>query len=475
MNNAKLGSALALALISAVGFARAADPAARDWSGLYAGMSAGGGVGGKSEMNFPPDGGAFSIFSPQATGGSLSHSLRGSAWGLRLGENRQFGNLVVGVEGGFDWASIDGTSTNAFGAGTGPTTHKTRLKSLATITPRVGYAMGSWLPYAKAGLALTEVESSMADNAGNTFNRKHLHGGWTAGLGVEYAIASSSAGAWILGLEYNYQQFSGKNYGGQVVPDNTWPVQYNVKPDSQTIMARLTYNFGARGKGSSDAGSSAPGNWNGLYVGLDAGQGFAGKSELNFPPDGGGFGTFSPHATGGSLNHSLRGSAWGFHLGEDRQFGSLVVGLEGGYAWTGIDGTSTNAFGAGTVGPTTHKTSLKSLATLTPRVGYAMGSWLPYAKAGLALTEVESSMAGNGGNTFNQKHLHGGWTAGLGVEYAVAASSAGAWVIGLEYNYYQFSGKNYGGQVVPDNTWPVQYSVKPDSQTILARLSHQFR
>ena len=137
-------------------------------------------------------------------------------------------------------------------------------------------------------------------------------------------------------------------------------------------------------------------------------------------------------------------------MGENRQFGNLVVGVEGAWAWTDINATTSNPFtGIASSG----KTSIKSLASLTPKLGYALGGWLPYAKAGLALAEVQASLSGTNhilasppvpaypvGSPigFDRKHLLAGWTAGLGVEY----------------NYYQFSGKTHGGLATPDISQP---------------------
>lgn len=472
MNKPAIRNAVLLGLLATAGLVRTADVLA--WEGIYGGINAGWAFDGDAKIKFPPDGGAFNSFAPQATGGSVKTHPEGSAWGLHLGENRRFGNWIVGLEGTFNWSDIDDSKGNAFGAAIpAPTKHRTSQNWLAALTPRVGYAFGNWLPYAKAGLAVAEYENSFTAASGRQFKRDHIHNGWTAGLGVEYALSP----AWMLGVEYNYYSFNSKTYGGQAVPDNLWVEQHKLDPTQQTVMARLSYNFGGRPKAAGGGGASG-GAWQGLYGGLDALWGFDGDAKMKFPRDGGAAGSFAPQATGGSVSTSPEGGAWGLHLGQSGRFGNWVVGLEASFSWADIDDSKKNAFGGLVNGPTTHKTSLNWLGALTPRVGYAFGNWLPYAKVGLAVAEYENRFTGVnvstfgplGPNSFKRDHIHTGWTAGLGVAYAFSP----AWVLGVEYNYYDFNSKTYGGQPVPDNTWPVQYKLEPTLQTLGARLSYRF-
>ena len=456
-----------LALMSAAGLVNAASS---PWEGSYFGADVAGAFNGNSKLSFPGDAGASNQFSPQATGGTVEHSLHGTGFGVHFGENRQIGNVIIGLEGSFAFTDISTTKNAPFSGINSSVT--TGVNSLSTLTPRVGYALGNWLPYAKAGLAIAEIESSLANSNGSSFHQKHLHEGWTAGVGVEYALPQDSMRGWILGLEYNYYQFLGKTYGGRAVPDNTWPVQFDLKPTFSTLMLRASYNFGARsGGGMSGNTLSSGGNWDGVYAGLSGLGAFNGSSKLSFPSDAGALSQFSPQATGGTVEHSLHGTGFGVHLGDNRQIGNVVIGLEGSFAFTDIS-TTKNAPFSGINSSVT--TGVNSLSTLTPRVGYALGNWLPYAKAGLAIAEIESSLANSNGSSFQQKHLHEGWTAGVGIEYALPINSGGKWIVGLDCNYYQFLGKTYGGRAVPDNTWPVQYDLKPTFSTIAARVSYKF-
>ena len=60
------------------------------------------------------------------------------------------------------------------------------------------------------------------------------------------------------------------------------------------------------------------------------------------------------------------------------------------------------------------------LGTVTGRVGYSVGQWLPYVKAGFAAADVGSPLQGAGQiGSFTQSTATTGWTAGVGFEYSV--------------------------------------------------------
>ena len=138
-------------------------------------------------------------------------------------------------------------------------------------------------------------------------------------------------------------------------------------------------------------------NWNGPYIGINGGYGFA-------------------------STHSGDGGLVGGTLGYNYQTGPWVFGLEGDMNWTNIKGS-------GTCGGVTCSTENHWLGTARGRLGYAMGSTgsiLPYITGGAAFGDIENSAPS--GTVSDTK---AGWTLGGGVEAALS----GPWTAKVEYLY----------------------------------------
>ena len=132
----------------------------------------------------------------------------------------------------------------------------------------------------------------------------------------------------------------------------------------------------------------APPIWTGLYIGIDGGWAggtgdqIAGVGSVTF---------INPFSTGGGMPGTVagittEGELVGGHIGYNYQVSNLVVGLEASAAWASISGTATMGltFPNGAVSTATWSTKVNWQATATPRVGFAYGNWLAYAKGGLA-------------------------------------------------------------------------------------------
>jgi outer membrane immunogenic protein len=138
-------------------------------------------------------------------------------------------------------------------------------------------------------------------------------------------------------------------------------------------------------------------NWTGPYIGISGGYGW-GSSDFG-DPDGGIFG-----AT----------------LGYNWQMGALIAGIEGDISWSGLDGN-------GTVAAIPSSVNNDWLGTVRGRLGYNGGRWMPYITGGLAVGNIDASIAGVGSS--NSTEL--GWTVGAGIEAAIS----GPWTVKLEYLY----------------------------------------
>jgi outer membrane immunogenic protein len=112
--------------------------------------------------------------------------------GLTFGYNAQSGSLVYGLETDIDYAWLKNTNWSAppcFGC-------EVKLTYFGTVRGRVGYAVAQALPYVTAGFAYGGVKVGLVGLPNDT----DVRGGWTAGGGVEYAIAS----LWSVKAEYLY-------------------------------------------------------------------------------------------------------------------------------------------------------------------------------------------------------------------------------------------------------------------------------
>jgi len=202
----------------------------KDWSGFYSRSSSG---DAPSWMS-PELSTAFS--SPGA-------ASRPAATSDSFGYNFQKGNFVFGLEGSFSAANFDGrfTSPNFTGAGG----WSPSMNWLGTVTGRVGYSFGQWLPYVKGGFAAANVGSPLQDGPLGGFTQAssgQTQAGWTAGVGLEYQLSSK----WSLGLEYLYTDLNNGTGGGapNSIGAGGAPEVYTTAVKSQSLLGRLNYKAG---------------------------------------------------------------------------------------------------------------------------------------------------------------------------------------------------------------------------------------
>ena len=488
--------------------ARAEEPARPiDWSGLYLGASLGYAFG-SVDHNFPAGsggGGAPGLWAPDSTGGSAAVSGNGGLYGLVGGHTQQWGALVGGVELSFDIPDFNAHGSDIFGGLVGGTGYNAKVKWLATLTPRLGYAWDNFQVYGKGGVAMARLASQLTagpaacnqpsttinGNCGATIEQTHL--GFTVGTGLAYAFAEN----WVAGLEYDYYDLGTTHYGDLTQPATFWALAYTLHPQIHALRARLTYRFGGTSAREPEppppaaSGASRTEPWTGFTLGAHVGYGRAAFGHSFLPhANGTGIagvpitaGLFAPDGTGGSFTGNGGGVLGGLHAGYDRQWDSVVAGIELALAFTDMKSRDSDVFGVQTLPTAVYEANVKWLATLAPRVGWAWDRTMLYGKAGLAVARVASTLGSSsatgcfaagfgtqGPCTFNDDHIHIGLVAGVGVEYLVSDR----WRLGLEYNYVDLGPEIYGGNTSPNSTWPVSYSVHPQLHLAKARASYQF-
>jgi outer membrane immunogenic protein len=150
--------------------------------------------------------------------------------------------------------------------------------------------------------------------------------------------------------------------------------------------------------------------WTGFYAGVDVGLATGDTNEQVKVDD-------DPLLeallrTGFDVN----GPIYGGHVGYNYQSGSWVVGIEGTFSGTDIDGDSPCVF------VLSCSADVDWIGTVEGRIGYGFGRSLIYARGGVAWGDVSTRAIFLDPSIFNVRsdETHTGWTAGLGFEYAIS-------------------------------------------------------
>ena len=186
-------------------------------------------------------------------------------------------------------------------------------------------------------------------------------------------------------------------------------------------------------------------SWTCCYVGAHVGWGWGQNS--NSGTTTGSFSGGGRLAAGGNINTS--GALFGGQVGCNYQFApTWVVGLQGDFAGTDINGRNTDPVGAafnsrtfvenpGSIGSKTDW-----LASITARLGYTIynNQALLYVKGGAAWVNNQYDLS-NAFEEFTNNEVsetRTGWTVGVGAEWMISQH----WSAFVEGNYYQFNNGN---------------------------------
>jgi outer membrane immunogenic protein len=196
-----------------------------NWGGVYVGVNGGWAVGTiKYTNNF--------------NGFSGSQSDNGGVAGGTLGANWQSGAFVFGIEGDFDWSGVANNATASICASTG--TCQTGNTWLSTIRGRAGVAWDRILFYGTAGGAFGNLQTTL-----NGVTTTHTQDGWTAGVGVEAALAEN----WTAKIEYLYVDLGSTSAAGTcsgaapAICAAGTPFSVNANLTANLIRAGLNYKF----------------------------------------------------------------------------------------------------------------------------------------------------------------------------------------------------------------------------------------
>ena len=205
---------------------------AYNWTGFYIGAHVGGAWGDKDWSD--PFGDFFST-----PGGSLgSHNVSGAIAGGQIGYNWQApgSNWVFGIEGQGSWANLKGDHIFA-----GDELFRTKVRWLATVAGRLGYAWDRVLLYAKGGAAFAGDKFTHLDTDDNiAFSSDKSRTGWMVGGGLELALA----GNWTVKGEYNYMDFGNKQV---TILIEDFRARFDIDQQIHVVKLGINYRFGGWG------------------------------------------------------------------------------------------------------------------------------------------------------------------------------------------------------------------------------------
>ena len=163
--------------------------------------------------------------------------------GTHAGVQGQWGGLVLGVEGSFNWTHLHETQVSV---PMPPRYFTFELDDIGTVVGKVGYAANNWLIassnwliYAKGGWATANIRTEGTNPLnGVTAAPRQWQSGWTVGGGVDYLVAAN----WILGVDVNYYNI---DFDRSAIATNGLRVSFsNASADVYAVMGRVSYKFG---------------------------------------------------------------------------------------------------------------------------------------------------------------------------------------------------------------------------------------
>src|SRR5215831_3449715 len=198
-----------------------------NWSGAYIGINAGavwGDIDGK-----------LTAFGNAPFNVNLDTQF---VLGGHVGYQKQMGNWVLGVEGGYSAMERGGewghTDAGPDCGNVAPC--EARIRSIWQVGGRLGYAQNNWMVYGTGGWAQADVGTRTTP----TFEvASATHNGLCIGTGLEFLLTKNV----ILGAEYLHYDFSRETQTSATGVCPQFCVR-SVDPEADIVRARLSFKFG---------------------------------------------------------------------------------------------------------------------------------------------------------------------------------------------------------------------------------------
>lgn len=221
--------------------------------------------------------------------------------------------------------------------------------------------------------------------------------------------------------------------------------------------------------------------WQGFYIGINGGGGWADTTFTGIPVTGDHF--LTP-LTSRSTGWNDAGWVFGGQIGYNWQFNQFVLGLEGTYSGADVRSNTGLIVDPVFAGENIRLNSkVEQYGTIVGRAGFApTNDWLLYARGGWAAARITTVPQDFFPLPATLQHFssgaawHNGWTVGGGVEFKFARN----WVFGVEYNYFDFGSERHSnlaiGTTGPGVGAPTFYAqdVKTTMSTVTGRISYLF-
>ncbi len=229
------------------------EPAApaRNWTGCYFGINAGGAAAG-SDVTTVLNPGTY-LFNPTdvaavSATGSGSGNISGFIGGGQAGCNLQIDKVVFGIEGDYDYFSATSSFITTGTLVSGDTfiiDNSVKTNWLATVRPRLGLSAADTFIYVTGGVAFAKLNyrqlySDTALAAGGALASRNATG-WTAGVGFETALKYNFS----VKLEYLFAKFPSVGAVGGILDTfgNTNVLQSSADLAIQTVRVGLNYKL----------------------------------------------------------------------------------------------------------------------------------------------------------------------------------------------------------------------------------------
>ena len=231
------------------------------WTGFYVGANVGWAGSRFNNDYYTPGSPVAPFWLPGdavaiSAGGYNAFRKDGVTFGAQVGYNYQMGMFVAGLEADFNWLGLKRSSAALVPtpfAGVALVGSSAAVDWMLTLRPRLGLALGQFLPYVTGGLALVQNSFSQgvyfdpvpSAATPDIVSRSSTDLGWTVGGGLEYAFSPN----WSAKVEYLHVFLPNRTIASAAVSPygaaaGLIPYTRTISRSIDTVRVGVNYRFG---------------------------------------------------------------------------------------------------------------------------------------------------------------------------------------------------------------------------------------